>query len=324
MKTPDFWLKKSLISNILMPFSWLYQFIFALNVKFSKAKKYKTPIICIGNLTAGGSGKTPTALALGKILAKNNIKFAFLSRGYKGKKQEAIKVNNQMDWREIGDELLLLSEEFDAFMAKNRSHGLELIDKGEYQLSILDDGMQNYSIKKDLSFLVVDSKIKFGNKMLLPAGPLREKIDSGLKKSDLIIVIGGIDDELKEILAQKISKNEVIEAKIVAKNLDNFQNKELLAFCGLAYPEKFFSFLTKSGLNVVDKIAFADHYSYKKTDLENLIRKSQNNKQKLITTKKDWVKFDDDIKKQIEYLDIELEFDNVELIFDRIKLILKN
>ena len=183
---------------------------------------------------------------------------------------------------------------------------------------VLDDGMQNEALKKDLSILVVDAKVQFGNEFLFPAGPLRESVAEGLAKTDFVIVIGEIDAKLQQTLAGK----KVVPAKIKPNNLDKFSGKKLMAFCGLAYPKKFFSFLTDQGLNVIDTQAFMDHHFYKISELEWLIAEAKKQDAKLITTKKDWVKFPANFQRKIEYLDIDLELENKDFVKDELKKLL--
>jgi len=321
IKTPKFWLHRNFISYSLLPLSLVYQVVALLIRVTRKSQKVGKPVICIGNLTLGGSGKTPVALAIGKILQEMKIDFAYLSRGYLGKKNRFGYVDNLRSTSyDVGDEPLILAEKAPTFVSKNRLLGAKEIAKNrQTKVIVLDDGMQNDSLQKDLSILVIDSKIQFGNEFLFPAGPLRESIADGLAKTDFVIVIGEGDNKLQKILAEK----KVIYAKIKAKNLSDFANQKLMAFCGLAYPEKFFSFLENQGLNIVDAKSFTDHHFYKISELNQLIDEAKKQDAKLITTKKDWVKFPANFKRKIGYLDIELELENKEFIKEELQKLLK-
>ncbi len=323
IKTPKFWLRRNFISYSLLPLSLVYQAVALFIAMMRESEKVAKPIVCIGNLTFGGSGKTPVALAIGKILQEMNIEFSYLSRGYLGKEGQFGYVDKVKSMsRDVGDEPLILAEVAPTFIAKNRLFGAKEIAKNrKIQMIVLDDGMQNNSLKKDLTILVIDDKVQFGNEFLFPAGPLRESISDGLAKTDFVIVVGEIDKNLQQILAEK----KVISAKIKAANLDKFTGQKLMAFCGLAYPEKFFTFLENKGLEVVAKQDFADHHPYKISELEWLIAEAKKQDAKLITTKKDWVKFPANFKRKIEYLDIDLELENKELIKGELKkLLVKN
>lgn len=320
IKTPKFWMHRNFISYALLPISFVYQAIAIAIDLTRKSEKVSKPVICIGNLTLGGSGKTPVALAIGKILHEMDVNFAYLSRGYFGKKKQFGYVDKARSMScDVGDEPLILAEQAPTFVAKDRLQGAREIAKDrKIQAIISDDGMQNESLKKDLLILVVDSKIKFGNEFLFPAGPLRETIKDGLEKTDLVVVVGEYDDELQKVLADK----KVVCAKIKTKNLEDFSGQKLMAFCGLAYPEKFFSYLQIQGLEVVHSEEFMDHHFYKISELNRLIFEAEKHNAKLITTKKDWVKFPANFKRKIGYLDIELEFENKELIKDQLQKLL--
>ncbi len=307
IKTPKFWLKKGFLSYILLPLSLLYCSIVWIRNLFIRQHKIKKPIICIGNLTMGGSGKTPVALALGKILQELNIEFAYLSRGYKSSNKKFTLINLKDPAKKTGDEPRLLAEIAPTFICKSRYKAAKEIEKmSHFEAIILDDAMQNHSVKKDLQIVVIDGKIQFGNGFLFPAGPLRETVKNGLKRADFIIIIGEIDKKLQDLL----KNHKIIKAKILAKNRDNFVNQNLMAFCGLAYPQKFYDFLEKIGLIVKKTQNFVDHHDYSDQELEKLLKIAQKNNLKLVTTKKDWVKFSDKFKEKIAYLDINLEFEN--------------
>jgi tetraacyldisaccharide 4'-kinase len=318
IKTPKFWLKKNLISCALLPFSFLYFCGFCLVKFFTKTYKISKPVICVGNLIAGGSGKTPTAIAIGKILNEMSADFAFLSRGYMsdGSSFLLLKNDDSNKAAQVGDEPILLTETAPTFVAKNRLFGAKQIEQmSKFKMLVLDDGMQNDSLHRDFTILVIDGKIGFGNNFLIPAGPMRETLNMGLKKADLVVLIG----ESSEKLTQKLSGKKIAKAKIIPTNLANFRGKKLIAFCGLAYPQKFFSLLENEGLEVCQKISFSDHYLYQKSDLENLCKASESKNAALITTKKDWVKFSSEFQEKISYLEIDLEFENKELIKSELK-----
>ncbi len=321
IKTPQFWQKRNFISRALLPLSLLYLAVSTL-INFSrKSQKISKPVICIGNLTVGGSGKTPVALAIGEILHELGVNFAYLSRGYGAKEIKfGFVEKNSTKAREAGDEPLLLAQIAPTFIAKNRLNGAKAIDAmPEFSAVLIDDGMQNNSLQKDILILVIDGKIQFGNRFIFPAGPLRQGIKNGLKKADFVVVVGEIDEKLQKILAQK----KVVKAEIIAKNLHEFTERKLIAFCGLAYPEKFFSFLENVKLNVIETKSFPDHHFYDKIELEKLLETAQQKGSWLITTKKDWVKFAPEFQAKIKFLDIDLEFANKEFIKSELRKILK-
>lgn len=322
MKTPQFWQKKNLISYLLLPLTWIYILASHLRNFFISPTKINKPIICIGNFTAGGAGKTPIALAIGKMLKEMKVDFAYLGHGFKAKNDDLIVVNKDLNnAAEVGDEALLLSEISDVFIAKNRVIAAKKIEEiPEKKLIIMDDGLQNPSLKKDLKILVIDGEYGFGNNMILPAGPLRIKPSRAIKNIDLVIIIG--EDRFN--LAQKFKDKKVILAKIIVTNQKQIVGKNFIAFCGIGRPEKFFNSLKKSGYNLIKEISFPDHYPYNKKDLEELLALSKRDKTVLITTKKDFVKFDKKYKKQIQFLDIEVEFkmEDQQYIADKLQKII--
>ncbi|MBP7710185.1 MAG: tetraacyldisaccharide 4'-kinase [Rickettsiales bacterium] len=318
LKTPKFWTEKNLISCALLPASWLYFLGFLVVKFFTKTTKISKPVICIGNVIAGGSGKTPTAIAIGKILHEMSADFAFLSRGYMSDGSSFLQLqkdgNNQAS--QVGDEPMLLIETAPTFVATNRLFGAKQIEKNSaFKMVVLDDGMQNDSLFRDYTILVVDGKIGFGNDFLIPAGPMRETLAMGLKKTDLVVVIG----EAEEKLLQKFVGKKLARAKIIPTNLNDFLGKKLVAFCGLAYPQKFFSLLEKNGVELVESIGLPDHYLYRDVDLEALCKIAAEKNASLVTTKKDWMKFSPNFQKKISYLNIELEFEDKELIKSELK-----
>ena len=193
LKTPGFWTKRNFIAFALLPCSAIYFCGFLLTKFFTKTQKISKPVICVGNLIAGGSGKTPTAIAVGKILHEIGINFAFLSRGYM-RDGSTFLMLDKADYSKaeiVGDEPLLLLETAPTFVSTDRLFGAKQIEKmNKFSAILLDDGMQNNSLHRDFTIMVVDGKVGFGNNFLIPAGPMREPASSGLKKADLVVVIG--------------------------------------------------------------------------------------------------------------------------------------
>lgn len=321
IRTPNFWIKRNLISYLLLPLSGLYFVILTLIKFFSKKKKISKPVICIGNLIAGGSGKTPTAIAVGKMLQEMSIRFAFLSRGYMNDGSRFLMLDKGSHHKasQVGDEPLLLSEIATTFVAKDRFFGASQIESMKnFEVIVLDDGMQNNLLHFDYTIMVIDGNLAFGNEFLIPAGPMREPLKFGLKHVDLVVAIGKLN---QKILA-KLKGKKIIHANISPINDKKFRGKKLVAFGGLAYPKKFFSFLKSLDLDVVATREFPDHYAYKKSDLDKLVKLAEKHGAQLITTKKDWVKFSDVFKEKIAYLDIELKLEDAELLKDELKKLL--
>jgi len=324
LKTPKFWNSKNIISIALLPFS-LINIIIQNIIKITiKSYNPKNIVICIGNINIGGSGKTPTAILIGKILKKEKFDFCYLSSGYgrKSTKDIFIKKGQKIHHKEIGDEVILLSEIGDCYVTNNRGKILkEIYHKNPKTIIIMDDGFQDLSINKDLNIVVIDGNFAFGNKFIFPAGPLREKINIGIKRSD----IGFIIDKDKFNIGKKFIKNnkEVIFA-ISTNNIKVNKDQKYIAFCGIARPEKFFLSI-KNKINIIKKISFKDHHDYTTKEIKKLIAKKIKYNAQLITTKKDWVKLSTEHKKQIEYLDYEINIakNDIKLLIDKILQIIK-
>ncbi len=294
LKTPSFWYPhhgqpNSLLSTILRPLSWLYALGRAIHVKVTTPQKAPCPVICIGNLNTGGSGKTPSALAIMALvkthkLAKNP---AFLLRGYGGTLKGPLKVEPTLhNARHVGEEALLLCRAEQTFIAQDRYNGACYAAAQGVDLLIMDDGLQNRSLEADLKLVVINGKMGFGTGLMLPAGPLREPLASGLARADGFIIIG---DDQHNVITRLPTDKPYFKAKITTNKKDiPDTTKRYLAFAGLGYPQKFFDYLRDNlKLNVIETIAFQDHHPYNENDLNNLRNKAIKTNANLITTEKD-------------------------------------
>ena len=311
IEAPKFWYKKNLSSKILsiifFPLSILWILISHIKNILTKKYKSKLKVICIGNLTIGGTGKTPFAIYIYKLLKKLGYKPIFLTRGYRGLLKGPIEVKVTHNFKDVGDEALLLNKVGPTIVSKNRSLGAKLIEKHEdnFNVIIMDDGLQNYQLEQDIKFLLIDKNLKFGNEYCIPAGPLREPINQGLMRIDAIVLTGNNN---KDIDFKNIHNKTVFNSKVKTIKSPKIKNENLLAFCGLANSNKFYETLKENGFNVTSTKSFPDHYEYKNEDVDKLIKEANNQNLKLITTEKDYVKINDD-KKIINVLPIEMEFD---------------
>lgn len=306
MKQPFFWKKKSVYNTLLYPFSLLYILASFVRKELKKPFVPDIPVVCIGNVTSGGAGKTPTAIAIAKILLNMGKKPVFLSRGYGGSIKIATIVNPEIHTsKETGDEPLLLSRIAPTIISKNRILGAKLAYEKGFDVIIMDDGLQNPTIVKTISFLVIDGNFGLGSDYIIPAGPLRETLQDALAKTEAVIFIG--DD--KTNLLEKIQDKKIIKAKIKA-DISKKTANNYIAFAGLASPEKFFNSLKENGYNVVDTVSFSDHYQYKNNDIDKLQKLAKEKRASLITTEKDMVRLNKAVQKDIEALPISIEFEN--------------
>lgn len=308
MGTPAFWDKpNSFLSKLFKPLGWCYALTVAHRFKRTKPYQAPVPVICVGNISVGGTGKTPVCLALMDILKDQG--FFFLNHGYKTRLKNIIvdtKVHSAFD---VGDEAMLLALKAPTIVDNHRARGAQLAVKHGAKGIIMDDGFQNPGLIKTVSFVVVDGKKGFGNEQVLPAGPLREPALKGLKRADAVIIAGedtwGVQFYLQRhhidlpVLTGHFEPN--------AKQAADLKGKKVFAFAGLGNPAKFFTSLEQMGADVVGTQSFPDHYYYTRFDIEGLKQKAAG--VPLITTTKDAVKLSGDLRKKIIVLDGDFIFD---------------
>jgi tetraacyldisaccharide 4'-kinase len=284
MKTPWWFLHKTPLAFLLLPFSLVYymasRFVFML--RRARAYKSRRPIVCFGGILAGGVGKTPLVRVVAKYLNAPVV-----MRGYK----KSAKTGN------IGDEAtMLMNNGITVHVGNRKSNVLLLNRQSDNTPIVMDDGMQNPSIVKDISIFVMDESLGYGNGFLLPAGPLREP-KGHVSRADAIIVIR----------AKKRRKNFSLPVGMPIFYAENKtvspykKGERLVAFAGIGYPKKFFNSLT----GVVAKKCFPDHYQYTDKDIEKLIAKAERKKAKLITTEKDWVRLPENMREKIKFASLE-------------------
>lgn len=318
MKTPKYWQSNSLISKILQPLGWLYGTITQLRLKWAHAPKAEIPVICIGNITAGGTGKTPVSLSVAKMLATAMWHPFFVTRGYGGHMQDVLVNNKKHSASDVGDEPLLLSQQAPVVVNANRFEGAKrAVDEGA-DIIIMDDGFQNPSLYKDLSFLVFDGHYGIGNGKIIPAGPLRETLKDGTKRADALIILG----KDKHNLAERSHLPVFFGHTEVQTTVIN--NPNVVAFAGIGHPQKFYHTLSAHGFNVVETFDFPDHHFYSKTELEQIIQKARAKNADIYTTSKDFVKIPAQFHKDINVLEIAIVWDEpdklLQFINERIKL----
>ena len=325
MKAPAFWYppanadKSSLCATALTPLACAYTKIGRWHRARSTPRNVKAPVICLGNLVAGGSGKTPTAISLIKLLRDKNIFLspAFVTRGYKGKVEGPELVDDTNSPTFWGDEALLLHRAAPTYVAHNRYAGAELAVFNGADAIILDDGLQHYGIAKNITFCVIDGLMGFGNGHVIPAGPLRQPMTDGFARIDAFILIG---DDTHNIRQQLPSGKPVFTARVKIREPLELAATPYIAFCGIGYPEKFRHTIAEAGVQLAGWHPFPDHHAYTIADMSRLVNDALTNKARLLTTEKDYVRLPDFTQKSmIDVLPIDIVFDETDKLIDFIR-----
>jgi tetraacyldisaccharide 4'-kinase len=306
MKTPLFWYKpRSVVGELLAPLSVFYSAGGRLRRALAKPYKAKIPVICVGNVVAGGSGKTPVALALAALLKEAEQKPVFVTRGYGGRQRGPLLVDPaQHKAGDVGDEALLLARVASTWIGRNRAAAVRAAE-GQGTHIILDDGLQNPHVAPAISLLVIDGMAGFGNNKVIPAGPLREPLDEALTRITAAVVVGEDQYELGLRL-----RCPIIRAHLVPVFPDLFpRGNKFLAFAGIGRPKKFFDSCRAAGLKLVKTIPFADHHIFSAAELEALKKDASNRGARLLTTEKDWVRLPDNFRRDVLALPVMLNFE---------------
>lgn len=304
---PRFWDDKriGIFAILLSPFSLIVFLFIFFKKNLSKDKRFKIPIICVGNIYIGGTGKTPASILLAKQLKSFGANPAILRKYYKNHEDEYNLIQNNFN-------KLIIN--------KKREQGIIEAEKKGFKTIILDDGLQDYKIIKDLTVVCFNQNQKIGNGLIIPSGPLRESLVA-LKNVDIVLINGQKELEFEEKLL-KINKNlEIYYSFYKPINIDEFKNHNLLAMAGIANPNNFFNLLEKNNLNIAQKLVFPDHYKFSKMEILEIIKKAKEEKLKIIMTEKDFYKLNDFKLNGLNYLKILLEIEDKKRFFDRIQKI---
>ncbi len=288
---PKFWDDNNNIFSILLkPISILFYFLINLRKFFIRSKKFKIPVICIGNIYVGGTGKTPVSLIVTNELKIKKRNPVIIKKYYKDHNDE-----HQMIRKRVGS--LILN--------KNRTQAIEEAERKNFDVAILDDGFQDYAIQKDLNIVCFNSKQLIGNGSIFPAGPLRESLIS-LKRAQIIIINGERNKIFEKKILEISKKVKIYYSEYIPTNIEQFKNKKLYAFAGIGNPNNFFELLSEYDLNVQRKISFPDHYNFTMNEIEEMVEIADKNDFELITTEKDFYRIKDYNFKKIKYLKLDL------------------
>lgn len=301
MRAPDFWQRRGPVARLLAPLGALYGASVAIKARMASPFHPGIPVICVGNLTAGGSGKTPVAIAIAEALRARGNRPFFLTRGYDGTERGPALASRAHSAAAMGDEALLLARHAQTVVAKDRAAGARLAVQKGADVIVMDDGHQNFALRKTLSLVVVDAETGFGNGMRIPAGPLREPIAQGLARADAVVLVGNGNPDLAEYSGPVMRVHLLGQAAA-------FAGQSVFAFAGIGRPEKFFTALEQAGADVTGVCAFPDHHPY--TEEELLQLKAVAGEAQLVTTEKDFVRMTVAQREGIRVLKIAAVFDS--------------
>ena len=304
---PRFWDKKqiSAYSIFLLPISLIIQFFGKIRNLSTNGEKFSIPVICVGNIYLGGTGKTPICIELNSILKNLNKKTVYVR-----KKHGAYE-----------DEKKLLEQSGPVYERYKRAEALNDALKNKFEVAILDDGFQDFSIKKDFSIVCFVEKQWIGNELTIPSGPLREKISS-LKRADCVLINGNHNSDIENEILKNNNLIKIFYFNYEPTNIDNFKNRETICFAGIGNPKNFFSLLKENEINVLEEISFPDHYNYSRTDLDNLIKKAKQKNSILLTTEKDYLRIDKDYRENINCLKIKVKIEKENEFIEEIKRVI--
>jgi tetraacyldisaccharide 4'-kinase len=291
MRAPSFWWKPG-AGRLLSPVAGLYGAAAWLRLQAS-GRGAGIPVVCLGNPTVGGSGKTPAALAVARLLLAAHQRPVFLSRGYGGRLAGPLPVNPSVHGAaDVGDEPLLLARLAPTIVARDRVAGAQAARFAGASVIVMDDGFQNPSLQKDLAVLVVDGRRGIGNGRIIPAGPLRAPLEVQIAHAHALMVVGSGDGAAAVVEIARRRGLALFHGRLEPdrQTLAALTGRKILAFAGIADPQKFFATLDAAGIAVAEKREFADHHRYTPAEVQTLLRQAQEQNLVLLTTEKDHVR----------------------------------
>ena len=295
LNKPNFWdLKNSIFSILLLPFSLIVLMSILIKKKLTKTIRFNIPIICVGNIYIGGTGKTPSSIFLAKelfALGKNPV---ILRKYYKS---------------HIDEHRLIKKKFQNLILCQNREEGIREAEKSNFDTVILDDGLQDYRIKKNLNIVCFNQNQLLGNGFVIPAGPLRESLNA-LKSAHLVLINGKKDPEFEKKVLNINADLEIFYSYFEPINIEQFKNKKLLAIAGIGNPENFFKLLKENDLKIEKKLFFPDHYEFTKAEIKSIVEDANNKNLQIIMTEKDYYKIENFNIHEIEYLKLSLKIIN--------------
>ena len=304
---PKFWDKNqiSFFAVLFFPLSLLIKVLNLFKRSITKTYQSSIPIICVGNIYLGGTGKTPLCIEIFSILKNLKMNPVFIRKKYDS----------------FQDEAALQKQVGPIYQNKKRAEAIREAIENKSNIAILDDGFQDFSIKKNLSIVCFNEKQWVGNGLIIPSGPLREDL-SALKRADCVVINGEQNKDIENKIFIKNKEIKIFYTKYKPHNINEFKNKKVIAFAGIGNPENFFNLLKNYQINIVEEIKFPDHHKYSEKELENLLNKKKENDTILLTTEKDYFRISESHKKNIKYLKIKVEIENKGQFIEEIKKII--
>ena len=302
---PNFWQKpRSFMSIILFPITFIVLIIIFIKKKIHKEIKFNIPVLCIGNIYVGGTGKTPLSIFLAKELKNLKIKPVIIKKFYK---------NHE-------DEHLLIKKKNIPLISNVRRDKAILLAENEFNLAILDDGFQDYKIVKNMSIICFHHKQLIGNGYVFPSGPLRESINS-INRAQIAIINGDKNIKFESKLLKINSNIKIFYSKYKLINKEKFENKDILAFAGIGNPNNFFDLLSSEGLKIRHTISYPDHYNFQKEEILKIMKYAQKNKYTILTTEKDYLRIEKYKLPEINFCGIDLNISKKEELLKLIESI---
>lgn len=328
MRAPGFWFtppgRPALAARLLTPLGKLYAHATARRVARGPDWRPPVPVICVGNLNVGGTGKTPTVIALVQMLQAMGAEPHVLSRGYGGRLDGPVQVDERTHTPdEVGDEPLLISAFAPVWVARDRAAGAHAAVAAGAGVLVLDDGFQNPTLPRDLALVVVDAGVGFGNGRCLPAGPLREPVAAGLARADLVLCIGPDKMRAQFRATWDLGAVPLVEAELrpLAMGMD-WRGLRVLAFAGIGRPEKFFASLRAEGVELLRAEALSDHQPLTEGLMARLEFEAKALGAQLVTTEKDAVRLPARFRAQVLAFPVRLEFLHIRDIEQRLRRVL--
>jgi tetraacyldisaccharide 4'-kinase len=325
MRPPAFWhLEPGLRSALLSPLGAVYAAGTRRRLAQGARARFGVPVICVGNLNAGGTGKTPTVVALAGRLAERGIKAHAVTRGHGGSLIGPVRVEERVHRADqTGDEALLLAAFLPTCVAKDRAEGARAAVAAGAEAILLDDGFQNGALSHDLSLIVVDAHIGFGNGRVIPAGPLREPVAAGMRRADLLLSIGDAEGQARfsERWGDAVTVPRLEGALVPLATGLPLKGLPVLAFAGIGHPEKFFRTLKHLGAELKSTHALTDHQPLTEQLMARMLREAKGIGAQVVTTEKDAVRLPASLRSQVMTVPVRLGLDEwgpLDAAFDRI------